>query len=366
MEEKTMKLGFTVPQFGEYAGSDALLKVARKAEELGGDSLWVAERLLYPLNPKSPYPATADGSLPLAYRRSLDPLAILAYLAAATSRVRIGAFINLTFHNPVILARELGTIDVLSQGRLDIGLGVGWSSDEFEAVGVPMQNRGRRAEEALQVIEAIWRENPVEFEGRYFRVPESYFDLKPVQKPRPPIYMGAYTPVTMDRVARLADGWLPTGLPLEAMEQMFGAIKQGAAEAGRDPSDLKLIITANVAFHPVPLGDDRPIFAGSAEQIESDILATRQLGADELIFNALFSPELARPRICYRVWSNSGRWPGDLSASFRERPVEARSTARSMRATEKPTRGAWTSCLPSKEVMDMSNTQPLIGSLYLA
>ena len=292
MEERTMRLGFTVPQFGPDAGPDALLEVARKAEDLGSDSLWVAERLLYPLNPKAPYPATADGSLPLPYRRSLDPLAILAYLAAATNQVRIGTFINLTFHNPVILARELGTIDVLSQGRLDIGFGVGWSPDEFEAVGVPMQNRGRRAEEALQVIETIWHDNPVEFEGRYFRVPESFFDLKPVQKPRPPVYMGAYTPATMDRVAHLADGWLPTGIPLGAMEQMFAAIKQGAAEAGRDPASLKLIVIAHPEFHPAPLGDDRPIFAGSAEQIESDILATRQLGADELIFNALFSPDI--------------------------------------------------------------------------
>ena len=293
MKEKTMRLGFAVPQFGPDAGPNALLEVARLAEELGYDSLWVIERLLYPLNPKAPYPATADGSLPLAYRRSLDPLATLAYLAAVTSRVRIGtSIINLPYHNPVLLARELGTIDVLSQGRLDVGLGVGWSPDEFEAIGVPMSGRGRRAEEALQVIEAIWRDNPVEFEGRYFRVPESYFDLKPVQKPRPPIYMAAYTPTTMDRVARLADGWIPSGVPLGAMEQMFAAIKQGAAEAGRDPSDLKLIVGANVAFHPAPLGDDRPIFAGSAEQIEEDIVATRKLGADKLIFNVLFSPDV--------------------------------------------------------------------------
>ena len=220
-----MRLGLAVPQFGADAGPDALQEVARRAEDLGYDSLWVAERLLYPVNPKAPYPATADGSLPLAYRRSLDPLAVLAYLAAATSRVRIGSFINLTFHNPVLLARELVTIDVLSNGRLNIGFGVGWSPDEFEAIGVPMRDRGRRAEETLQVIEAIWRDNPVQFEGRYFRVPESFFDLKPVQKPRPPIYMAAYAPATMDRAARLADGWIPAGVPLGAMEQMFAGIK---------------------------------------------------------------------------------------------------------------------------------------------
>ena len=290
--QKTMKLGFTVPQFGPDAGPDALLEVARRAEDLGYDSLWVAERLLYPTNPRSPYPGTADGSLPLEYRRSLDPLATLAYLAAATNRVRIGAFINLTFHNPVLLARELGTLDVLSHGRLDVGLGGGWSPDEFEAIGVPMRERGRRAEEALQVLEAIWRDNPVEFEGRYFRVPESVFDLKPVQKPRPPIYMAAYAPATMDRVARLADGWIPAGVPLGAMEGMFAGIKQGAAEAGRDPGELKLVVIANLEFHPAPLGEDRPIFVGSEEQIEADIAATRRLGAEEVIFNALFSPDV--------------------------------------------------------------------------
>jgi len=281
-----MRLGLAVPQFGADAGPDALQEVARRAEDLG------YERLLYPVNPKAPYPATADGSLPLAYRRSLDPLAVLAYLAAATSRVRIGSFINLTFHNPVLLARELVTIDVLSNGRLDIGFGVGWSPDEFEAIGVPMRDRGRRAEETLQVIEAIWRDNPVQFEGRYFRVPESFFDLKPVQKPRPPIYMAAYAPATMDRAARLADGWIPAGVPLGAMEQMFAGIKQGAAEAGRDPSKLKLIVTANIEFHPAPLGDERPIFVGSVEQIEEDISATRRLGAEEIIFNAIFSPDV--------------------------------------------------------------------------
>jgi probable F420-dependent oxidoreductase len=288
-----MRLGFIVPQFGQNAGPDAILAAARQAEDLGYDSLWVFERLLYPVNPQAPYPGTADGSLPLLYRRALDPLATLAYLAAATRQVRIGSsIINLPFYNPVLLARELGTIDVLSHGRLDVGFGLGWSPDEFEAVSVPMRDRGRRVEEALQVIEAIWRDNPVKFEGRYFRVPESYFDLKPVQEPRPPIYMAAFTPAAMNRIARLADGWNPVGLPLGAMEQMFAGIKQGAAQAGRDPSKLKLIVTANVELHPTPLGEDRPIFVGSAEQIESDILATRQLGADELIFNALFSPDL--------------------------------------------------------------------------
>jgi alkanesulfonate monooxygenase SsuD/methylene tetrahydromethanopterin reductase-like flavin-dependent oxidoreductase (luciferase family) len=104
--------------------------------------------------------------------------------------------------------------------------------------------------------------------------------------------MAAYTPTAMNRVARLADGWIPAGVPVATMEQMFAAIKHDAAEAGRDPSKLKLVVLANVEFHPAPLGDDRPIFVGTAEQIEADIFATRQLGTEELIFNAQFSPDI--------------------------------------------------------------------------
>jgi probable F420-dependent oxidoreductase len=311
-EPMQMRFGFNLPQFGPIAGPDALVVVARRAEEIGYDSLWVIERLLYPVQPQSPYPVTADGSLPVQYRRSLDPLAVLSYVAAHTSRVRIGTtIINLPFYNPVLLARHLSTIDLLSGGRLSVGFGLGWSPDEFEAVGVPMNDRGRRAEEALRLLQAIWTENPVEFQGRYFRLPKSYIDLKPVQKPRPPIYMAAYTPSALSRVARLADGWNPSGVPVGAMQQMFGAIKQMATEAGRDANTLKLIVTANIEIHAEELGPERLIFSGTPDQIEADIAATRQLGADELIFNAQFSPGLDSSNdliaLMERLWDMSQR-----------------------------------------------------------
>ena len=238
-----------------------------------------------PVQPQAPYPATADGSLPLPYRRSLDPLAVLAFVAAHTTRARIGStIINLPFYNPVLLARNLASIDVLSGGRLSVGFGLGWSPDEFEAVGVPMNDRGRRAEEALKLIQAIWTENPVEFRGRYCRLPKSYVDLKPVQKPRPPIYMAAYTRSAMARVARLADGWNPTGVPAGAMGQMFGDIKRMATDAGRDAGALQMIVTANVEIHAEELGPGRMIFTGTPEQIEADIAATRRLGAKESLY----------------------------------------------------------------------------------
>jgi probable F420-dependent oxidoreductase len=307
-----MRLGFNLPQFGQSAGPEGLVAVARRAEQIGYDSIWVIERLLYPAQPQAPYPATSDGSLPLPYRRSLDPLAVLAYIAARTDRVRIGStVINLPYYNPVLLARNLATIDVVSGGRLNVGFGLGWSPDEFEAVGVPMSDRGRRAEEALKLMEAVWSENPVEFKGRYFRLPKSYIDLKPVQKPRPPIYMAAFTPGAMRRVARLADGWNPSGVPVGAMQEMFTAIRRMAAEAGRDADAIQLIVTANVEIHEKALGAERMIFTGTPDQIEADIDATRRLGADELIFNAQFSPgvESAEDLIAMmeRLWGMAQR-----------------------------------------------------------
>ncbi len=285
-----MKVSFFLPQFGPQAGPEALATVARRAEEVGFNGLWVIERLLYPVRPQAPYPASVDGSLPVPYRRSFDPLMTLTFVAAHTRRVRLGtSVLNLPFYNPVLLARQLATLDVLSTGRLTVSFGLGWSPDEFEAVGVPLRSRGGRAEEALRVMEAIWRDNPAEFRGRYFQLPKSYFDLKPVQQPRPPIYMAAYTPSAMARVARLADGWNPAGVPVDGMKAMFGAIQGMAAEAGRDPHALKLVVTAAPEFHATPLGDQRPIFFGTPEEIAADIAATRRLGAAEIIFNVQFS-----------------------------------------------------------------------------
>src|SRR5688572_3847114 len=120
-------------------------------------------------------------------------------------------------HNPVVLARRLATLDVLSGGRLRVGLGQGWSADEIEAAGGTMHGRAARADEFLQVLDAIWTTDPVEYSGSYFTVPRSTLQPKPVQSPRPPIYLAAYTPSALDRVGRYADGWMPSGVPLSAI-----------------------------------------------------------------------------------------------------------------------------------------------------
>jgi probable F420-dependent oxidoreductase len=258
---------------------------------LGYDSVWVTDRLLFPINPKTPYPATPDGSLPEPYQRVLDPLETLTFVAGQTQRIALGtSVLDMPFYNPVVLARRLTTLDVLSGGRLRVGLGQGWSQDEYDAAGIAPRGLGSRADEFLRVLKAIWTTDPVEYQGRYFHVPKSIIQPKPVQKPHPPLYLAAYTPSALKRVATQADGWNPVGIPLAGMKQMMEGIRETARAAGRDPGKLELVVRANVWITSEPQGNDRWIFAGAPAQITADIEAVRALGASELFFDATFSP----------------------------------------------------------------------------
>ncbi len=281
-----MRLGFALPQCGTAAGPDSITAVAQRAESVGFDSLWVFDRTLSPVNPRAPYPA-----LPVKARRTLDPLETLTFAAAQTRRVALGtSVLNLPWYNPVLLARQLTTLDVLSGGRLRVGLGIGWSPDEYEAAGTPWPERGKRADELVRALKTIWTADPVELQGEYYRIPRSFIGPKPVQKPYPPIYMAAYTRAAMRRVAKEADGWFPAGIPLARVVQMFAGIQGMAREAGRDPAGLALIVRANVEISDTPLGQDRADFTGTLDQIAQDVAATRKLGAAELVLDVQFSP----------------------------------------------------------------------------
>jgi len=284
-----MKVGFALPNVGPVSNVEAVSKVAQRAEALGYDSLWTIERLLWPIKPQSPYPATADGSLPEQYKQVLDPLEALTYAAALTKRIALGtSVLDIPYHNPVMLARRLTTLDQLSNGRLRLGLGLGWSKDEMDAVGSDIKKRGAMADEFIQALKAIWTTNPVEFHGKFYQIPKSYIGPKPVQKPHPPIYMAAFAPAAMKRLATAADGWNPVGIPVDAMAQMFSGLKQMAKEAGRDPGSLQLIVRGHVDLRDKPLAKDRAIFSGTLEQVKEDLEACRTIGAHQLFFDPTF------------------------------------------------------------------------------
>jgi len=290
-----MRIGYAIGNIGPIGTADAIAKTAQRAESLGYDSLWTVERLLWPVAPRTPYGVTPDGHLPEEYKYVLDPLDTLTFAAGITKKIALGtSVLDMPFYNPTVFARRLTTIDILSNGRLRVGLGLGWSEDEMEAAGSSLKQRGARADEFIAVLKAIWGHDPVEFQGKFYRVPKSYISQKPVQKPHPPIYLAAFAPPALQRLATTADGWNPVMIPPAGMAQMFDGIKQMAKAAGRDPSKLQLIVRGNVILSEKPLGTDRTLFSGTFDQIKQDVAACREIGAHEVFFDPSFSPGLQK------------------------------------------------------------------------
>jgi probable F420-dependent oxidoreductase len=281
-----MKLGCGLPTLGSLAGPDAIMRAAQRAEALGYHSAWVADRLLAPVAPRSPYPATPDGVLPEYFKRSMDPVEALTFAAAHTRRLTLGtSVLNMPFYNPVVLARRLATLDVLSGGRLRVGLGQAWSVDELEAVGVDPKVRASRADEFIAVLKAMWAPDPVAFQGRHFRVARSVVGLKPVQAPHPPLYLAAYVAPALRRAATVSDGWLPSGVPLPAIPKMVGQLHALAREAGRDPARLEVIYLAGGAQLTATELDEakRGLLTGSVAQVRGDLGRLADAGVTEVI-----------------------------------------------------------------------------------
>ncbi len=286
-----MRVGFALGNIGPIGTAENLIKIAQRAEALAYDSLWTVERLLWPVRPQSPYPVTPDGSLPEEYKYVLDPLEAMMFVAAHTKKIALGtSVLDIPYYNPVMLARRVSTLDLLSGGRVRLGLGLGWSKDEHEALGVEMRHRGARADEFLQVLKAIWTTDPSAFQGKYYTLPKSHIYPKPVQKPHPPIYLAAYVPAALERIVRHGDGWNPAGIPVDGMKQMFDSLKGMAKAAGRDPGKLALIVRANLEITGAPRPKDRGIFTGTMEQIKEDIEDCKRIGAHEILFDPTFTP----------------------------------------------------------------------------
>jgi probable F420-dependent oxidoreductase len=279
-----MKLGVQLAHVGPTATPEAVRSSACAAEELGYDSVWVIDRLLAPAHPSVGY-GGSDQAMPVELAHNIDPLAALGFAAAVTDRVGLGTSILCApFYAPPVLARSLTGLDVLSGGRLQVGLGQGWSPEELAAVGSSLGERAARLDELLDVLEAWWGEDPVAHEGRTSTIAPSVCNLQPVQRPRPPVLLAAYSPAGFDRVARRADGWNPAGLPVDALAPTFAGIRDAAAAYGRDADALRLVVRANVVLTPNPVdGGERESYVGDVEQVADDLAATADAGAHEVI-----------------------------------------------------------------------------------
>jgi probable F420-dependent oxidoreductase len=234
-----MDIGCHLPNQGPLATREALATFARAADERGVASLWVSDHVIFPRTATGSYPG---GRFPHPPDKAyLEPVVTLTAAAMCTTRARLGASVFILGHrHPVVMAKMLTSIDALSEGRLIVGVGVGWWKEELEMLGAPFTKRGRQADEALQVFKALWTQDNPAFDGEFFRIRDLGFAPKPVQKPHPPIWVGGDSPGAFRRVATFGDGWHATSKTPAQFSEALGRLRKATDEARRPFESIEL------------------------------------------------------------------------------------------------------------------------------
>jgi len=286
-----MRIGFGAPVAGAWATPLYLGSFAERAEALGYASLWSFQRLLVP---------EGSGMEPV-YRSVLDPMVALGFLAARTSRIRLGvATICLPYVSPAVLAKQATTVDVLSGGRLDLGLGIGWMPEEFVATGASTARRGARAEEFLAVLRTLWADEVSSFSGEFYTIPAGRQDPRPVQQPGPPVLLGGMARPAMERAGRIADGWITSSrADLSKISEAVAVVREAASAAGRDPAAVRIICRGVVHAGEEAEGPDggRRLLSGSFEQIREDAAGLSEQGVTELFYDLNWDPRIGSPSV---------------------------------------------------------------------
>lgn len=223
---------------GRGRGMDALVEVARQAEEVGLASLWFPEHVVFVKDAASRYPYDEGGQPPVGRRPGVyDPLIAIAVAGTVTTRLRLGTgILVLPQREPVTCAQQLVAVDHATQGRFDLGIGVGWLREEFEALGVPWARRGARTDEYVEVLRKLWTDDVVEHAGEFASFAGVQAWPKPVQQPGPPVWVGGNTDPAVERAGRLGDGWFGWKLGPAEVAERLGAVRRAAEAAGRDPA----------------------------------------------------------------------------------------------------------------------------------
>ncbi|MFC0116265.1 TIGR03619 family F420-dependent LLM class oxidoreductase [Kibdelosporangium aridum] len=279
-----MKIGFGAPVAGAWATPDNLARFAVSAQELGYSSLWTFHRLLVP----------AEHGLDAVYRSVLDPTVAMAFMAARTTTIRLGvALINFPFVSPAYVAKQFSTLDLLSGGRVDLGLGAGWLQEEFTASDSSMERRGARTVEYLQVLRTLWADEVSSFDGEFYTVPPSRMDPKPVQKPGPPVLLGGAVPAALRRAGRIADGWMSrSAINLDEISAQIDIVRAAAVEAGKDPAGVRVVVRGVV--RP---GERVGRLSGSYSQIRADAEWLGEQGVTELFYDLNWDPRIGNPDV---------------------------------------------------------------------
>ena len=288
-----MRYGFYLPTRGACATAEAIETLLQRGEALGFDSVMIADHVAFPTTIKSKYPYTVSGEFP-GHGDALEQLTLVTFAAAKTRRLRLVTSVMIVpYRNPVVTAKALATIDVLSSGRLTVGVGVGWLREEFEALAAPdFDRRGAASDEYIRIYKALWTKSPASFAGDFYRFDELRCEPLPVQKPHPPLWIGGHSQPALRRAARLGDGWHPVGanpaVPLRPAElrASLDELSRLTEAEGRDPKSLTISFKAPVYDTSLPTGGgSRRPFSGSTEEIVADIGTYARLGVSEFIFD---------------------------------------------------------------------------------
>ena len=279
-----MLISCGLPVSGGWASPALLVRFAVLAEDLGYRGLWAFQRLLVGVGQE----------MAPVYQSVLDPMIALSYTAARTERIRLGvAVINLPYVSPVVLAKQAASLDVLSGGRFDLGLGTGWSEPEFVATGSDPNPRGRRTEEYLAVLRALWTDQVAAFDGDLYQLPPASMAPKPVSPSGPPILLGGTADVALRRAGRLAAGWVSSSrASFDAIARGVQIVRRAAEESGRDPDDLRIVVRGTVQAGE--RSDDRPL-SGDWAQIRAGAERYAQAGVTELFYDLNWDPLIGGP-----------------------------------------------------------------------
>lgn len=289
MMARALKVGLDVGIYGRLATRDHILGLAELAESSGLESIWVADHVIFPTTFASRYPYSPTGTFPVDMTKEplLEPMATMGVLVGATQRVKIGtAVLVMPYRNPVVLARMLVTLDVLSAGRTVLGAGVGWLAEEFTALDArPFAARGRVTDECIEIVKRMCQGGEVTFRGEHYQLDPVVSNPGSVQRPHPPILIGGTSGAALRRVAKLGDGWLSTGLRPERLREHLSALQRLCEAQGRRFADLNLVhkLFISIGDARKGAGGSRDPGTGSQADIVDDLRRLVDLGYNSII-----------------------------------------------------------------------------------
>lgn len=287
-----MKFGFYLPNHGPTARPGPLAEIAKAGDVANFECMVVGDHIIVPKTIDSPYPYTVGGEFPGGDTGEyLEQLTLLTYLSAITTKIKIVPSVMIVpYRNPVLTAKILATMDLLSNGRLILGVGVGWMEEEFEVMSSPpFKERGKVTNEYLKIFKELWTSESPEYDGNYYKFSNIHFLPKPVQKPHPKIWVGGQSKAAIRRAVNLGDGWHPVGAipatPLEPhqISSELQYLQEYSESVGRDASELDIAMKA--PLYDASSGGPRRKFSGSDEEILEDIREYSDLGVSHIIFD---------------------------------------------------------------------------------